>query len=53
MLYKQGRKIVKISSYKGVGKRTIFSNVKPGDKIFVPPGTVLKSTDNNLMLIIR
>lgn len=53
LYYKQGRKIVKISSYKGVGKRTIFSNVKPGDKIFVPPGTVLKSTDNNLMLIIR
>lgn len=53
LYYKQGRKIVKISSYKGVGKRTIFSNVKPGDKIFVPPGTVLKSPDNNLMLIIR
>lgn len=53
LYYKQGRKIVKISSYKGVGNHTIFSNVKPGDKIFVPPGTVLKSTDNNLMLIIR
>ena len=53
LYYKQGRKIVKISSYKGVGNRTIFSNVKPGDKIFIPPGTVLKSTDNNLMLIIR
>lgn len=53
LYYKQGRKIVKISSYKGVGNHTIFSNVKPGDKIFIPPGTVLKSTDNNLMLIIR
>lgn len=53
LYYKQGRKIVKIDSYKGVGNRTIFSNVKPGDKIFIPPGTVLKSTDNNLMLIIR
>ena len=53
LYYKQGRKIVKISSYKGVGNHTIFSNVKPGDKIFVPPGTVLKSPDNNLMLIIR
>ena len=53
LYYKQGRKIVKISSYKGVGNNTIYSNVKPGDKIFIPPGTVLKSTDNNLMLIIR
>ena len=53
LYYKQGRKIVKIDSYKGVGNHTIFSNVKPGDKIFIPPGTVLKSTDNNLMLIIR
>ena len=53
LYYKQGRKIVKIDSYKGVGNHTIFSNVKPGDKIFIPPGTVLKSTDNNLMLRIR
>ena len=53
LYYKQGRKIVKINSYKGVGKHTIFSNVKPGDKIFVPAGTVLKSSDSNLMLIIR
>ena len=53
LYYKQGRKIVKISSYSGVGNNTIFSNVKPGDKIFVPPGTVLKSADKNLMLIIR
>ena len=53
LYYKQGRKIVKIKSYKGVGNHTIFSNVKPGDKIFLPPGTILKSSDSNLSLVIR
>jgi hypothetical protein len=54
LYYKQGRKIIKIKSYKGVGNRTIFSNVKPGDKIFIPPGTVLKAPDgSNLSIVIR
>lgn len=50
---KKDGKIVKLSSYKGVGKKTIFSNVKPGDKIFIPPGTMLKSPGTNLSVIVR
>lgn len=53
LYYKQGRKIVKISSYKGIGNKTIFTNVKPGDKIFIPPGTVLKAPESDLSIIIR
>lgn len=53
LYYKQGKKIVKINSLKGVGNRTVYSNVKPGDKIFIPPGTILKSPGTNLSIIIR
>ncbi len=53
LYYRQGRKIVKISSYKGIGNRTIYSNVKPGDLIYIPPGTVIKSPGNNLLFVVR
>jgi len=53
LYYKQGKKIVKITSYKGIGDKTIFSNVKPGDKIYVPPGTVLKAPGSSLSIVIR
>lgn len=53
LYYKSGKKIVKITSFKGVGKRMIYSNVKPGDLIYIPPGTILTPLDNDIELIIR
>lgn len=53
LYYKQGKKIVRINSFKGVGDKKIFSNVKPGDKIYIPPGTVLKAPGSNLSIIVR
>ena len=53
LYYKQGKKIVRINSFKGVGDKKIFSNVKPGDKIYIPPGTVLKARGSNLSIIVR
>ena len=53
LYYKQNGKIVKITNLKKVGKNQIFSNVIPGDKIYIPPGTIIKSPGKKLSVIIR
>jgi len=53
LYYKQNGKVIKLTDLRKAGKNQVFSNVKPGDKLFIPPGTVLKSPGNNLSIIIR
>ncbi len=53
LYYKENKKKVKITSYKKVGKRTVYSNVKPGDKLYIPPGTILISPKTNLAVRIN
>jgi hypothetical protein len=53
LYYKKDGKVIKLTNLKKAGKNQIFSNVKPGDKIFIPPGTILKSPGDNLSIVIR
>jgi hypothetical protein len=53
LYYVANKKRVRITNYKTVGKRQIYSNVKAGDKIFIPPGTIIKSPKANFAVIIR
>lgn len=53
LYYKQNGKIIKLTILKKAGKNQIYSNVKPGDKIYIPPGTILKSPGDNLSIVIR
>lgn len=53
LYYKEKNKKIKIISYKNVGNKQVFSNVKPGDKVYVPPGTVLISPETNLAVRIN
>lgn len=53
LYYKSKGKIIKIRTLKQAGRHQIYSNVKPGDKVFVPPGTVLISPETNLAVRIN
>ncbi len=53
LYYKEGKKKIKVTSLKKVGKRQVYSNVKPGDKIYIPPGTILVSPKTNLAVRIN
>lgn len=53
LYYVENKKKVKISSYNKVGNRQVYSNVKPGDKIYIPPGTILLSPETNLAVRIN
>lgn len=53
LYYLENNKRIKVVSLNKVGKRQVFSNVKPGDKIFIPPGTVLISPETNLAVRIN
>jgi hypothetical protein len=53
LYYIENKKRVRITSFKKVGKRQVYSNVKTGDKIFIPPGTIIKSPKANLAVMIR
>ncbi len=53
LYYVENKKRVRIASFKSVGKKQIFSNVKAGDKIFIPPGTIIKTPKANLAVMIR
>jgi hypothetical protein len=53
LYYIENKKRVKISSYKKIGKKQIYSNVKPGDKVYIPPGTILLSPETNLAVRIN
>lgn len=53
LYYKEKNKKIKITSYKKVGNKAVFSNVKPGDKVYIPPGTVLISPETNLAVRIN
>jgi hypothetical protein len=53
LYYKKDGKVIKLTNLKKAGKNQIFSNVKPGDKIFIPPGTIFKSPGDNLSIVIR
>ncbi|MDA3891060.1 MAG: hypothetical protein PF517_05275 [Salinivirgaceae bacterium] len=53
LYYIENKKRVKVVSLKKVGKKQVFSNVKPGDKVFIPPGTVLLSPETNLAVRIN
>ncbi len=53
LYYKKGSKIVKITNYKGIGNKTVFANVKPGDKLYIPPGTVIYSTKSNIAVMMQ
>jgi len=53
LYYLENKKRIKVTSLKKVGNRQVYSNVKPGDKIFVPPGTVLLSPETNLAVRIN
>ncbi len=53
LYYIENRKRVKVTNLKKVGKRQVYSNIKPGDKIYIPPGTVLLSPETNLAVRIN
>lgn len=53
LYYKDNKKKIRVTSLKKVGKHQIYSNVKPGDTVFIPPGTVLLSPDTNLAVRIN
>ena len=53
LYYKEKKKKVRVTNLKRVGKRQVFSNVKPSDKIYIPPGTVLISPETNLAVRIN
>ncbi|MFA6401309.1 MAG: hypothetical protein WCX31_06745 [Salinivirgaceae bacterium] len=53
LYYVENKKRVRITSFKSVGKKQIYSNVKAGDKIFIPPGTIIKTPKANLAVMIR
>ncbi|MBI9068531.1 MAG: hypothetical protein JEZ09_14645 [Salinivirgaceae bacterium] len=53
LYYNENKKKVKVNNLRKVGNRQIYSNVKPGDKVFIPPGTVLYSPDSNLAVRIN
>lgn len=53
LYYKESDKKVLISSLKQIGNNQVFSNVKPGDKIYIPPGTVIYKPDADYAVIIR
>lgn len=53
LYYFDNKKKVKVEKLKQVGKHQVFSNVKPGDKLFIPPGTVLFSPESNLAVRIN
>jgi len=53
LYYLEKNKRIKVTTVKKMGSRKIFSNIKPGDKIYVPPGTVLISPETNLAVRIN
>jgi ABC-type transport system substrate-binding protein len=53
LYYTINKKKVIITSLKNVGNKKIYSNVKPGDKIYIPPGTILFSPETNLAVRIN
>ena len=53
LYYKKNGKTIKLTNLKKAGNNQVFSNVKPGDKIYIPPGTFLKSPGENLSIIVR
>jgi len=53
LYYKQGKKKIKVTSLKQVGKRQVFSNVKPGDKLYILPGTVIRFPNVNMAIRIQ
>lgn len=53
LYYIEKKKRVKVTDLKKVGKRQVYSNIKPGDKIYIPPGTIIKSPKTNLAVMIQ
>lgn len=53
LYYLDKKKRIKVTNLKKVGNRQVYSNIKPGDKIFIPPGTFLKSPKTNLAIMIQ
>lgn len=45
--------ITKVTNLRQVGKKEVFTNVRPGDKIYIPPGTVIRSPKLNLAVMIQ
>jgi hypothetical protein len=50
---KTNGKINKVTSLRQVGKKEVFTNVRPGDKIYIPPGTIIRSPKLNLAVMIQ
>jgi len=53
LYYKNNNNKIKVTNINKVGKKQIYSNVKPGDKIYIPPGTILLSPKTNLAVRIN
>ncbi len=51
--YTEKKKKIRITQLKQVGKRQVFSNIRPGDKLFIPPGTVIHSPTADFAVMIR
>ncbi len=51
--YKHNGNIVRVTNLKEVGDNQVFTNVKPGDKIYIPPGTIIRSPETNLAVVIN
>ena len=51
--YKEGKEKVKISTLSKVGKRQVFTNVRPGDRLFIPPGTVIRKPNSDFAVMIQ
>lgn len=51
--FTENKKRIKIKSLKEVGKRQVFTNVRPGDKLFIPPGTIIYQPNTNFAVRIN
>lgn len=51
--YNEGKKKVKLSSLSKVGKKQVFTNVRPGDRLFIPPGTVIRKPNTDFAVMIQ
>ncbi len=51
--YKEKGQVVRVQDLQSVGKHAVYTNVRPGDKVFIPPGTIIQSPETNLAVRIN
>lgn len=51
--YVEDKKKVRINNLKQIKKQQVYSNVRPGDKLFIPSGTVIYQPNTNFAVMVR